>query len=301
MRVVQAKKSLIKRLSMTLVPVIAAFALVVSTGVSYAATPTVVYNNIPNPQPANVVSLGFEATSTSEFGGQVGLASSERINPSVTVSMSSWACQTGTNTATCTTVPGATFNQDVTLNVYNVNADNSVGSVVVSKTMNFAMPYRPSADGCGGSTTAWTGPDRGCYNGKAFPITFDLNATLPDKVIIGVAYNTSHYGAQPTGVAGPYDSLNVGLAGSPTVGTALPSEQDAYLNSSWSGAYCDTNTTDKGHLRLDAGCWGGYLPAFKVTASGVTPTNKDQCKKDGWKSFGTMFKNQGDCVSSTNR
>lgn len=26
------------------------------------------------------------------------------------------------------------------------------------------------------------------------------------------------------------------------------------------------------------------------------PTTKDQCKKDGWQSFG-IFKNQGDCVS----
>ena len=28
------------------------------------------------------------------------------------------------------------------------------------------------------------------------------------------------------------------------------------------------------------------------------PTNKDQCKKDGWKTFNNpTFKNQGDCVS----
>ena len=27
------------------------------------------------------------------------------------------------------------------------------------------------------------------------------------------------------------------------------------------------------------------------------PTRKNQCKHGGWKSFGTMFKNQGDCVS----
>ena len=27
------------------------------------------------------------------------------------------------------------------------------------------------------------------------------------------------------------------------------------------------------------------------------PTNKDQCKKDGWKNYGTTFANQGDCVS----
>jgi hypothetical protein len=27
------------------------------------------------------------------------------------------------------------------------------------------------------------------------------------------------------------------------------------------------------------------------------PVTKDQCKKGGWQSFGTMFKNQGRCVS----
>ena len=31
------------------------------------------------------------------------------------------------------------------------------------------------------------------------------------------------------------------------------------------------------------------------------PTGKDQCKKDGWKTFNNpTFKNQGDCVSYTN-
>jgi len=27
------------------------------------------------------------------------------------------------------------------------------------------------------------------------------------------------------------------------------------------------------------------------------PTSADQCKHDGWRSYGDMFKNQGDCVS----
>jgi hypothetical protein len=27
------------------------------------------------------------------------------------------------------------------------------------------------------------------------------------------------------------------------------------------------------------------------------PTSKEQCKKGGWRNFGTVFKNQGDCVS----
>jgi hypothetical protein len=162
------------------------------------------------------------------------------------------------------------------------------------------MPYRPSADGCGGSTTAWTGPGGACYNGKAFPITFNFSGvTLPDSAIISVAFNTAHYGAHPIGVTGPYDSLNVGTAPAPTVGTAPLT--DAYQSSTWAGAYCDNGSAGTGSFRLDAGCWGGYLPAFKVSASAVGPTDKDQCKKDGWKSFGTMFKNQGDCVSSTNR
>jgi hypothetical protein len=29
----------------------------------------------------------------------------------------------------------------------------------------------------------------------------------------------------------------------------------------------------------------------------IAPTSKGQCKNGGWKSFGTAFKNQGDCVS----
>jgi hypothetical protein len=29
----------------------------------------------------------------------------------------------------------------------------------------------------------------------------------------------------------------------------------------------------------------------------VVPTETDQCKKNGWRNFGDMFKNQGDCVS----
>ena len=37
-----------------------------------------------------------------------------------------------------------------------------------------------------------------------------------------------------------------------------------------------------------------YLPPVPLPDM---PTSKDQCKKDGWKNFGGIFKNQGDCVS----
>ena len=302
MRVRKGRISIVRRLAAGVVPIVAAFALVVGSGVGYAAGQTVLYNNIPDPQPANVVSVGFEATSTSEFGGQLGFAGAERTSPDVTVLMSSWACETGSWTSGCVTTPGATFTHPVTLNVYNVGANNTVGSLVATQTDTFTMPYRPSSD-CPTSTQKWLASDGNCYTGKAFPITFHLEGvTLPDAAIVTVAYNTAHYGAHPLGVTGPYDSLNVGLADGPTVGTALPTADDAYLNSTWSGAYCDS-TGSTGTLRLDAGCWTGYLPAFKVTVGQVapeTPTNKDQCKKDGWRAFGDMFKNQGQCVSYTN-
>jgi hypothetical protein len=43
-------------------------------------------------------------------------------------------------------------------------------------------------------------------------------------------------------------------------------------------------------LSSHASRWNlGYRPA---------PTSKDQCKNDGWRGYGGMFKNQGSCVSS---
>lgn len=266
------------------------------------ANSTVVYDNIPTTQPANVPSVGFEATSTSEFGGQVGLAGSDRKDPTVTVLMSSWACETGGwSTHDCVTTPGATFTHDITLNVYNVGAGDSVGSLITSKTENFTMPYRPTSTPaeCGGDDGAWhDAATDTCNHGIAFPISFNLTGTtLPDHVIVGVAYNTSNYGANPIGTTGPYDSLNVGTNPAPSVGTALPTANDAYQNSSWTGAYCDNGASGTGTFRLDAGCWTGFLPAIKIAATVPMPTSKDQCKKDGWKDYGTTFKNQGDCVS----
>ncbi len=49
-------------------------------------------------------------------------------------------------------------------------------------------------------------------------------------------------------------------------------------------------TTGKGFVIDNLSLSSGPIP--------LSPTNKDQCKKDGWKSFNDpTFKNQGDCVS----
>lgn len=280
-RIKTKTKTSLAILSATVIGVASVFGFV--PAIAGAAPGSVVYNNIPDPTPGNVPSVGFEATSASEFGGQIGLDGTQRKDPKVTVLMSSWACKSGTWYGhNCITNPGSTFTHPITLNIYNANSDDSVGSLIASQTQTFTMPYRPTADdgtNCndanGKAGEWWDGTE--CLNGKAFTISFSLSGvTLPDDVIIGVAYNTSHYGSSPIGTTAcnstpqgcPYDSLNVGTAPSPSVGTAEPSADDAYLDSTWGGAYCDSGAGGTGTFRLDAGCWTGYLPAFKVEASG---------------------------------
>jgi len=242
---------------------------------SHAASSPVIYNNIPQPLPGNLVSEAFEAQSASEFGGQIAFAGTARKHPTVTVTMSSWGCQTGHwYSKDCVTTPGATFSHPITLNVYNVNPDNSPGTKIATVTKTFNIAYRPSAN-----NTKCTGADAGkwfkrgtCFNGKAVNISFNLgNITLPDKAIVSVAYNTTHYGYSPIGESAScftssggcgYDSLNVGVTAPPSAGTD-PLPNDAYLYSSWSGAYCSGAA---GTFRLDTGCWTGYQPAIKVVA-----------------------------------
>jgi hypothetical protein len=280
------------------------------TGVVFAlapagAAPTVIYNNIPSPQPGNMPSQAFEAQSASEFGGQVSFAGAARLNPKVTVLMSSWGCQAGHwFSGDCSTTPGATFSEPVTLNVYNVGAGNTVGTKIGTVTQTFQIPYRPSASPTCGDGRWSDGTD--CFNGYATPISFNVSGlTLPNNAIISVAYNTTHFGYAPIGEGAAcytsaggcgYDSLNVALTYPPTVGT-VPNPSDAYLNSSWSGAYCDNGVSGTGSFRLDSGCWTGYQPAFKVEVNSASAA--DECKNNGWKSMTNPgpFKNQGDCVS----
>lgn len=250
------------------------------------ATSSTIYNNIPIPQPGNVASVGFEATGTSEFGGQVAFAGSDRQSPTVTVLMSSWGCQSGHWTSgDCTTTPGSTFSVPITLNVYNVGSGNSVGSLVTTITQTFNIPFRPSADhvNCPGVSQNVDPNSIGgkwydgatCYNGFATPISFSLTGvTLPNNAIVSVAYNTSDYGAVPYGhsnlcnatTAGcGYDSLNVGVDNALAAGTQ-PTPSDAYQLTLYDS--CSNGAVTP--FGIDTGCWTGNQPAFKVDAS--TPT-----------------------------
>jgi hypothetical protein len=206
------------------------------SSVAYSATATPLVGNMP--------SVGAEAYAFNELGDQVTLAGSHRDLSNVVVTLSSWGCVTGHwNTGDCVTPSGATFNVPITFNVYDPAISTAV--LIASTTQTFAIPYRPSAN-----STKCTGADAGkwfdtsaktCFNGMATNVTFNFPAgtTLPDQVVYGIAYDTSHYGynpitdssACPAGGCG-YDSLNVGLASSPA-GVTAGSDDDSdsmYIN-----------------------------------------------------------------------
>jgi hypothetical protein len=260
----------------------ATLGLVVSATPATASpvTSSTVYDSTVSPLPGNMVSLGYEATQTSEFGNQVTLGGAANELNNVVVTMSSWGCQTGSpsngfgNANSCVTTPGATFSEPITLNVYNVGANNAVGSLLATDTQTFAIPFRPSssdpsdptnsAAGCTGGQW-YDSTDNSCYSGLANNITFNLaaqNVVLPNNVIYGIAYNTSDYGAVPythatacaATVAGcGYDSLNVALSQDPTnvsVGSD-PNPGQVFWNTATAANYCDGGTGGTGTFRID--------------------------------------------------
>ncbi len=245
-----------------------------------AATKVTIYNNIPAPLPGNVPSVGFEASAASEFGGQVTFESTERTKPQASLVLSSWGCESGSwNSGDCSTLVGATFFHPITVNVYTVGANNEPGDLIGTVTHTFSIPYRPSANytHCTGDNAGkwYSKADTTCYNGKAVVKSVSLGSLdLPDSVIISVAYNTTHSGYNPIGESAcyteaggcPYDALNVGTSVSlPAKGTQ-PLPNDAYFNSAQASQYCEGGPGSTGTFRLDAGCWTGFQPAFRVKA-----------------------------------
>jgi hypothetical protein len=233
---------------------------------SAAGAAEVIYNDLETPKAGNVVSVGFEATQTSSFGGQVEFGGTARNNPTVAVIMSSWACQTGSwSELNCKSEKGAKFEWPITFTVNAVGPGGTVGALLGSGSKMAKIPYRPSASAkCSGeSAGAWYHMGE-CFNGKAFKLALPLKiANLPSKAIITISYNTSHYGTTPQGTQPcssepqgcPYDSLNVGVqdgfaipAGTPPTVGAFPAPDTAYSN----------GTPEEG--------WTGFQPQFEVKA-----------------------------------
>lgn len=294
------------------------FALILVILGGTSALGQVIYDSTVSPLPGNQLSVGAEAYAFDEFGDGITFAGTSRKLVNVTVTLSSFACQSGNwFSGNCVTTPGATFTLPMTLNIYNAGSPTP-GSSITTVTQNITVPYRPSADNANCTDGKWYDSASGyCFNGKAANVVFDfssLSVVLPNSVVYGIVYNTTHSGASPIGesapcwgtVAGcPYDALNIALSPTVNVGTK-PFFNTVYQNSTVPAEYCDNGLAGLGIFRLDSPtvqCWVGEIPAAKFLASN-TPNNKDDCKNGGWQTLtdanGQPFKNQGQCVSSTN-
>ncbi len=121
--------------------------IVAMAGAAQASPNPIVFNSVPDQLPGNAPSVGFQATQTGQFGDAIKLAPGKRILKSVRVVMSSWACGSGQwNLGTCHTTPGTTFTEPITLNIYALGVNGSVGPRIVHKTQTFTIQFRPSTN-----------------------------------------------------------------------------------------------------------------------------------------------------------
>lgn len=263
---------------------VAVCAVAMSAGSAMAAE--IVYNNIPTTLPGNFASVGAEAYSYGEFGGQVELGATARNKPQVELVMSAWACQYGTwNAATCETPkPSKKVKVPLTLTVYEVGEKNTLGEEIGKETHTFAMPYRPSDDVINCTEGRWyQASTKECFHGFAFKVKFPALKTLrlPKHVILGVSYNTSHYGPAPLGDKNPcnltsagcyYDSLNIGLAEPAekllTVGNIVNEPYIHILNAGAASEACGNEAAAlAGFAASECNAfWEGDQPLFRITA-----------------------------------
>jgi hypothetical protein len=249
----------------------------------------VIYSSIPKKLPGNVASVGPEAYAYREVGdGLVFIPGAGGVLDEISVIMSSWGCVTGHwYSNDCATPRGAKFNQSITLKVYSVIDVGgppvpTPGTVLATLTKTFNIPYRPSADParCPATPSKWFSErDDTCYNGIASPITFDLSSLrvpVPARIIVGVSYNSSHYGYAPIGEspacytssAGcPYDSLNVATDGNPRIGSVVDPD-GIFINYAFASSYCQPHPANVFQLDSGPGCWTGFHPQIEVVSKG---------------------------------
>jgi hypothetical protein len=240
-------------------------AVAVGAVMASAASAEVVYDNVPSPLPGNFASIGLAATSTSEFGGEVELAGTARKQPTVTVVMSSWSCETGGVGSGCTTKkPGKGFKIPLTVRVYAANELEE--GPIAEKTKTVKMLYRPTEDTVKCSTGAWyDATDSACYHGFAFPVSVKLGMLkkMPKKAIVTFSYPHS---------SGPAESLNVATSEPEEKTLSIGSDpiEEWIVNSTWTEMYCP-GAKDVGTLGTEegVGCQEGinFQPVFSVSAN----------------------------------
>ena len=107
----------------------------------------------------------------------------------------------------------------------------------------------------------------------------DGKIAVPDRMIIGISYNTSTGGKVPIGTATPcfgtpqgcpYDSLNVGSDGSGGLTGSVIDPNGTFANATNPAYYCQPHIFVPNYMQLDSSatfpCWEGYHPLIQVIA-----------------------------------
>jgi hypothetical protein len=239
------------------------------------ASASTVYNAVPATLAPNYPSQPFQAQQTFEFGDYVHLGGTDRVLTTVTATMSDWAlASTPANQAFCTT-PGncdATgFFWPITVTIYSNHLTNGVpDTVLATQTVTQHIAWRPEGPVCPADSTGYVGSDSNCYHGFASNITFDLSSshvTLPNDVIVGFKYNTQSWGASPTGVDGPYNSLNIAIPDNdPVTAGTDDSANKVFWNTITASDYADGGAAGVGIFREDAGFGINGTVAMQINA-----------------------------------
>lgn len=221
-----------------------------------------IYNSIDSTLLGSYPSQPFQAQQTFEFGDRVTFGGTDRKLGKVTVTMVNWARYEDYNLGGqyygSGEWAGSGFTHDLTFNIYGAGSGTTPGSLIASITKPTAIAYRP---------TGWS------FNGYAQNVTFDfssLNLVLPEEVVWGIAYNTQTWGANPLGVDGPFDSLNVGCNTAPGGGITIGSTDldRVFWNTQTAAWYADGGAAGVGIYREDTN-WTGYNPMVSFDANAV--------------------------------
>ena len=246
------------------------------------AATTTVYDALPSPLPYNAPSQPFQAQQTFEFGDYIHLGGTDRLLNTITVAMSDWALYSDYTSDARYSGDSVSWTHPITINVYgnHLGANGVPDNLLVSSTQNITIPWRPAADLTCPGGTAWRAADNNCYNGYAFNAVFDLssyNVTLPNDVIVSLAYNTQTYGVSPIGSNGPYNSLNVLVPSGQTASVGSDdSANEVFWNTSTAAWYTDGGASGVNIFRKDTNWSPNGTIAMKITATSpvVLPTVK---------------------------
>lgn len=217
-----------------------------------AAQADVVYSTLPGQSVHDEPSMGYQATSTSEFGSMVQLSSADYPLLRATVALSNWAFESafeeiGTSTG---------FSIPMTLNLYNIGAGDTVGTVIGSFSTNAFINWRPEPSG--GCDSNGYFADGNCYGGSINYATFEFGGiSIPQSFIWGLAFNTQNSGYNPVGTPGPYDALNIAISPDPPSVGSNPNPDTAYWNTADASNYTDGGAGGVGTFRQDTG-WAPF-------------------------------------------